>query len=83
MLHAATPKIETLPRQAQLWSHGVRMNGTAKPPVNGVCPYFTFPFSILKAKTKEKNFPQVPRFIMEIHSASGQCIQITPPSPGS
>lgn len=64
MLHADTPKKETLPRQAQLWSHGVRMNGTAKPTVNGACLCFTFPFSILEAKIKRKNFPQVPKFIM-------------------
>lgn len=82
MLHADEPKIEALPRQAQLWSHGARMNGAAKPTVNGVCLYFTFLFSIPEAKIKRKNFPQAPRFIMEIHSASGQCLHITSPSSG-
>lgn len=70
MLHADTPKIETLPRQAQLWSHGVRMNGTAKPPVNRVCLYFTFPFSILKAKTKGKKLSPSP----QVHYGNTQCI---------
>lgn len=72
MFHADTPKIQTLPRQAQPWFHGARMGGTAKPPVSSVCPYSSFPFSVLEAKTKGKNFPQLPELIMEIHSVSGQ-----------
>lgn len=64
MLHADTLKIETLPRQAQLWSHGARMSGTVKPPASSICPYFTFPFSVLEAKTKRRKLfptPQVNR----------------------
>lgn len=60
MLHADTPKIETLPRQAQLWSHGARMNGAAKPTVNGYACISHFSSAFQKQRPREKTFPKSP-----------------------